>query len=122
MNILLWILQVALAFLCVSGGAYKMTHFTQLQDTVAAMKQLPQGLWMFFGVFEVLGGLGLVLPGLLKARAQVLPVVATAVATESIVVSAIYLCYNDLAPMNFTLVGAGLALVIAYGRHARKAA
>jgi hypothetical protein len=33
MNILLWVLQVALALLCLAGGAYKVFKFDELAST-----------------------------------------------------------------------------------------
>src|ERR1044071_3976336 len=59
MNVLLWILQVAVAFLYVSGGVYKMFRFDQL---AGFMQAIPRGGWRALGLLEVVGGLLLVIP------------------------------------------------------------
>ena len=43
MNILLWVLQVALAFLCISGGVFQIFKLDELKKGVAAMRELPRG-------------------------------------------------------------------------------
>ena len=63
MNILLWVAQVALALLCISGGAFQIFKLEELQKGVAAMRALPRGLWFFLGAVGCLAGLGLILPG-----------------------------------------------------------
>ena len=119
MNILLWVLQVALAVLCIAGGAYKIVEFGKLQEFVAAMRALPQGLWMCLGAFECVAGLGLVLPRVLRVQPRLTPIAAAAVAAESVLVSAIYVAYGDYSPLVFTVAMAIMAAVIAYGRSAR---
>ena len=42
MNIALWILQVVVAFLSVSGGAFQIFKFDDLKKGVAAMRELPR--------------------------------------------------------------------------------
>ena len=64
-NIALWVLQVVLAGLFLFAGGMKLASST---DALAAMSDLPVRFMQFVGVLEVLGGLGLVLPGLLRIR------------------------------------------------------
>jgi hypothetical protein len=120
MNILLWVLKVALAFFCVAGGSYKITHFAQLQEMNAAMRALPQAFWAFIGVLESLLGLGLILPAAFKLFPVLTPGAAAALAVESLLLSALYLYYKDFAPLPYVLVGALLAGFIAYGRFVLK--
>ena len=63
MNILLWILQIALAWLCIAGGIYQIFKIEQMQKNVASMRALPRSLWAFLGGFGCLAGLCLILPG-----------------------------------------------------------
>lgn len=49
MNILLWVLQVALAWLSIAGGMYQIFKFEELQKGVAAMRRLPRGFGPFWG-------------------------------------------------------------------------
>jgi hypothetical protein len=111
MNIVLWVLQVALALLCISGGAYQIFMLDELQKGVAAMRQLPRRLWVFFGVFGCVGGLCLILP-----LAGVTPVAAAAVALQSALITALYLRHGDRAPMPYSAAMLVMAVFIAYGR------
>jgi uncharacterized membrane protein YphA (DoxX/SURF4 family) len=120
MNILLWVLQVALAFFCIAGGTYKISHFAQLQEMNASMRALPQVFWTCVGALEALAGLGLILPG----ATRILPILtaysAVFVAVESVLITAVYLYYRDFPPTAYTAMGAILAAFIAYGRFALK--
>ena len=70
MNVILWVLQVLLALLFLFAGGTKLilpiSVLTQMQSPNQVM--LPGWFIRFIGVAEVLGGLGLVLPGLLRNR------------------------------------------------------
>jgi hypothetical protein len=80
MNILLWVLQVALALLWLSGGACKAFKFDELAKQ---MSPLPRGGWRASGVVEMLGAaLGLETLGLaaLYARSSVKLTVANPLA------------------------------------------
>ena len=116
MNILLWVLQIALAWLCIAGGIFQIFKIEQLQKTVASMRALPRGLWTFFGVFGCLAGLSLILPGAINVLPGLTPIAAAAVAMESIVISALYITYRDFSPMAYSLVMGIMAAFISYGR------
>jgi uncharacterized membrane protein len=116
MNIVLWVLQVALAFFCVAGGSYKITHFEQLQAMNASMRVLPQAFWTCVGAFESLMGLGLILPAALKLKPVLTPTAALALAVESVLLGVVYAINRDFAPVPYAAVGACLAAFIAYGR------
>src|SRR5881409_4113219 len=65
MNVALWIVQGLLAALFLfAGGAKLVLPLDQMAGPVA----LPGWFLRFLGVAEVLGALGLVLPGLLRIR------------------------------------------------------
>ena len=70
MNIALWILQVLLALLFLFAGGTKLIYSSETMAAMASPNQivLPILLIRFIGVCEVLGALGLILPGLLRIR------------------------------------------------------
>ena len=118
MNIALWIIQVLLALLFLFSGGMKLII---PPDVLASMGppdqvQLPGLLIRFIGVCEVLGGLGLVLPGLLRVRRGLTPLAAAGLLI--IMIGAVVL--SVIGPgASFAIVpfltGLLLALV-AYGR------
>lgn len=116
MNILLWVLQIALAVMCISGGAFQIFKIEDLQKGVAAMRELPRGLWAFLGAFGCVAGVGLILPGALGGPPGLTAFAAAAVALENVVISALYVRYGDRAPLPYTVVMALMAAFIAYGR------
>ena len=118
MNILLWILQIALAWLCVAGGAFQIFKIEQLQKNVASMRSLPRGLWAFLGAFGCLAGLGLILPGAIDVLPVLTPIAAAAVAAESVLITAFYVYYGDRSPMVYSVAMAIMAAAISYGRFA----
>ena len=118
MNILLWVLQIALAVLCISGGAFQIFKIEELQKGVAAMRALPRGLWAFLGAFGCLAGLGLILPGATNVLPGLTPIAAAAVATESALISAFYVHYGDRAPLPYSVAMAIMGVFISYGRFA----
>jgi uncharacterized membrane protein YphA (DoxX/SURF4 family) len=119
MNILLWVLQIALAWLCIAGGVFQIFKIEQLQKGVASMRALPRGLWAFLGAFGCVAGLGLILPGATHVLPVLTPIAAAAVAAESVVVSALYIYYGDRSPLMYSVAMAIMAAFISYGRFMR---
>src|SRR6267142_3973744 len=72
MNIVLWIIQVLLALLFLFSGGMKLAIPPDVLRSMGSPNQvhLPGLFIQFIGVCEVLGALGLVLPGLLRIRPQ----------------------------------------------------
>jgi hypothetical protein len=118
MNILLWVLQIALALLCISGGAFQIFKIEELKTTVAAMRELPRGLWAFLGAFGCLAGLCLILPGATNVLPVVTPIAAVAVAVQSVLISAFYIHYRDFPPLPYSVAMAIMGAFISYGRFA----
>jgi uncharacterized membrane protein YphA (DoxX/SURF4 family) len=118
MNILLWILQIALAWLCIAGGYYQIFKIEQMQKNVASMRALPRSLWAFLGAFGCVTGLGLILPGAINMLPILTPIAAAAVAAESVLISAFYIYYRDFPPMGYSVAMTLMAAFISYGRFA----
>ncbi len=79
MNILLWIFQILLGLLFLFSGS------TKFMMTVAEMNAQSPVAWPgwflhFIGVCEVLGGIGLILPALLRIKPGLTPLAAVGLA------------------------------------------
>lgn len=76
MNIVLWIVQILLALLFLFAGSMKfiMPYADMIKDAPVV---LPYGLFLFIGVCEILGGIGLVVPWLLKIKPGLTPLAAS---------------------------------------------
>jgi len=112
MNVLLWVLQVALALLYFAGGSYKTFKFDALANQ---MRALSRGGWRALGVLEMVGAVLLVVPG-------VTPLAAAALALETLALAGLYARYSlKLAatnPMVWAVVMGLVSAFVAYGRYA----
>jgi hypothetical protein len=112
MSRLLWIIQVLLALLFLFvGGAKVMMSAADL-----AKMPLPAAFLRFIGVMEILGGLGLVLPGMLRIRAELTPLAAAGLSI--IMVGAVVVTIQTMGtgPAALPFVTGALTLFVAYGR------
>lgn len=116
MNALLWTLQIALAVLCVSGGAYQIFMLDELRKGVTAMRALPKALWQFLGALGCVAGVALVVPGAAISLPLLTPIAAAIVAVQSTLISGFYLRFRDKAPLPYSLVMVMLAVFICVGR------
>ncbi len=78
MNILLWIIQILLALLFLVAGVPKLIFSVDelMKNAPPNAIRFPELFMKFIGVVEVLGALGLVLPGLLRRRQELTPLAA----------------------------------------------
>jgi hypothetical protein len=119
MNLLLWVLQVALALLYLAGGAYKVFSFDELAKQFSA---LSRGGWRALGVLEVLGAVLLVVPAAANWMPVLTPLAAAMLALETLALAGLYARYSlKLAatnPLVWAVVMGLLAAFVAYGRYA----
>ncbi len=119
MNILLWILQAGLAFMYLSGGAYKLFKFEELANQ---MQFLPHAGWRVLGAIEVVGGILLIVPAATKWMPMLTPLAATVLALETLTLAAFFasksLKVAATNPMVWATVMGLLVAFVAYGRYA----
>jgi hypothetical protein len=77
---------------------------------------LPGLFVRFIGVAEVLGGIGLILPGLLRIQPGLTPLVAAGLVIIMTGATVITLVGGDVAPALIPLVVGPLSAFVAYGR------
>lgn len=119
MNVLLWILQVALALLYLSGGAYKLFSFDQLAKQFGS---LSRGGWRVLGAIEMLGAILLIVPHATDWMPILTPLAAIVLALETLFLVGIYarhsLKLTAENPLIWAVVMALLVGFVAYGRFA----
>jgi hypothetical protein len=119
MNVLLWVLQVALALLYLAGGAYKTFMFDELANQLDV---LSRGEWRALGVFEILCAVLLVVPAAAKWMPVLTPLAAAALALETLVLAGLYAQYSlkltAINPLVWAAVMGLLVAFVAYGRYA----
>jgi hypothetical protein len=113
MTYALWVVQGLLALLFLFAGGMKLVlPLEALKGPVA----LPGPFLRFIGVAEVLGALGLILPGLLRMRPGLTPLAAAGLVLIMIGATVLTLASGDIAMALIPLVVGLLAAFVAYGR------
>jgi uncharacterized membrane protein YphA (DoxX/SURF4 family) len=109
----LWIAQVLLALAFVSAGAIKLITPDEI---LTAWYPFPALFIRFIGICELLGAVGLILPGLLRVRAELTPLAAAglAIIMAGAVASTLAVGGGTAAAMPLAL--GLLAVFVAYGR------
>ena len=118
MNIVLWIIQVLLALLFLFAGGMKLVIAPEVLQSMGSPNQivLPGLLVRFIGVCEVLGGLGLILPGLLRIRPGLTPLAAAGLGIIMIGATVLSFAADGMAAAIVPFVTGILAAFVAYGR------
>ena len=118
MNIVLWIIQILLALMFLFAGGTKLILPLDVLKSMGLPNQvvLPGLLLRFIGVCEVLGALGLVLPGLLRIRPGLTPLAAAGLLIIMIGAVALTIVGDGVAMAIAPLIFGVLCAFVAYGR------
>ena len=118
MNILLWIVQILLALLFLfAGGTKLIIPYDKLMEMGSPNQIVLPALFIkFIGLVELLGGLGLVLPGLLRIKKGLTPLAAIGL-TIVMIGAVIMTIAGDGIKLAITpLIVLLLCVFVAYGR------
>ena len=112
-TVLLWIIQGLLALVFMFAGVMKFV--TPIEEMT---KQVPlPGLFLrFIGLAEVLGAIGLILPGLFRIQTGLTPLAAAGLAIITVGATVVTLMIGGGATALFPLVVALLSAFVAYSR------
>lgn len=113
MNAALWIVQVLLALLFLFGGGVKLV--LPIEEMTKQIS-LPGLFLRFIGVCEVLGAIGLILPGLLRIRPGLTALAAAGLVIIMIGATVLTLASGPVTPALLPFVTGLLAAFVAYGR------
>ncbi len=113
LNVVLWVLQVLLAMLFMFAGVMK---FVMPVEVMTKQIALPGWFLHFIGAAEILGAIGLVLPGILRIRTGLTPLAAAALAVIMIGATAVNLKIGQRGAAVTTVVVGLLLVFVAYNR------
>ena len=118
MTYALWIVQGLLAALFLFAGGTKLILPLDVLMSMGSPNQIQLPGWFvrFIGVAEVLGALGLILPGLLHIRPGLTPLAAIGLVIIMIGATVITLAGGDVAPALIPLLVGLLSAFVVYGR------
>jgi len=114
MSYALWIIQGLLALLFVFAGGFKL--FFMPVDALVKETGLPGPFMQFISVAELLGGVALILPSLLRVRPGLTPLAAAGLVVIMIGATILTLGKGDVAPALAPLAVGLLLAFVAYGR------
>ena len=118
MNILLWIIQILLALLFLFAGGTKLVMSMEQMQAMGSPNQvqLPELFIRFIGVVEVLGALGLILPGAFRIRKGLTALAATGLTIIMIGAVIITIAGDGIAMAITPLIVGLLCAFVAWGR------
>jgi uncharacterized membrane protein YphA (DoxX/SURF4 family) len=114
MNVALWIAQALLGLLFMWAGGMKLVM--PIEQMQGGPVDLPGWFLRFIGVAELLGGIGLIVPSLLRIRPTLTPLAATGLVIIMIGATVIGMISGQLVMALIPLVVGVLAAFVAYGR------
>ena len=122
MNTSLWTVQVLWGVFFSFTGFGKVLCFNQavwnlMLPRVPWFSAVPQALFVFIGVCEFLGGVGLILPAMTGVKPKLTPLAAFGLTVVMVLAAVFHIVrgeYNFFLPTNLVLGGG--AAFIAYGR------
>ena len=115
-NALLWVLQILLGVYFVGIGVMHFIVPDGLPGTMSWMYELSEGLHAVSGAAEILGGLGLILPGLTKIRPELTTYAAGGLVLVMIGAAIWHISRGEFSNVGFNLVLAALVGWIGYAR------
>ncbi|MBX2896952.1 MAG: DoxX family protein [Cyclobacteriaceae bacterium] len=118
LNISLWIAQVLLALMFLMAGAMKSAQpVEELAKSMSWVNDFSAGMVRFIGASELLGGIGLLLPSLLRIRPLLTPLAALGLFIVMVFAFIYHVSKGEyeLLPVN-SILGT-IALFIVWGRY-----
>jgi uncharacterized membrane protein YphA (DoxX/SURF4 family) len=121
MNTALWTVQVLWGVFFSLNGlgkvfCYKPALWNQTLHEVPWLSAVPQDLFIFIGVCEFLGGVGLILPAMTGVKPKLTPFAAFGLTLVMILAAAFHIMRGEYNYVPINLVLGGFAAFIAYGR------
>jgi uncharacterized membrane protein YphA (DoxX/SURF4 family) len=112
----LWALQAILALPLVVAATVRATRYDFAKKQMAWVGAIPRWLLLFISAAEILGGLGLVLPGITGTAVRVTSIAAASLAAIQLLAFGFHLSRHEPRNAGANLALLGLLLFVAVGR------
>lgn len=117
MNIALWVAQVLLGLMFLMSGAMKAFQpLEALAVSLPWVSSTPLALVRFIGLSELLGGVGVLLPALLRIKPILTVWAAIGLAVVMLLAAVFHASRGEFPPVGVNLALMGLAAFVAWGR------
>ena len=117
LNIGLWIAQGLLAVMFIMAGVMKVTQpIEELAVSLPWVTSSPVSLIRFIGISELLGGLGLLIPGIFRFKPFLTIWAALGLAIIMVLAAIFHASKGEYSAIITNILIMGIALFIAWGR------
>ncbi|RJX40123.1 DoxX family protein [Paenibacillus pinisoli] len=116
MNITLWAVQIFLGLMFLMAGFMKSAINEKSKEKLPWAKEYSDGYVRFIGISELLGGLGLILPGALGIATILTPIAALGIAVIMVLAIVFHIKRNENQALVMNVILLLLALFIVAGR------
>ena len=116
MNVTLWMLQIFLGIYFIAVGVEHFIVPPDLPDLFAWFYDLPPWLHYVSGAANILGGLGLILPGVLRIQTRLVPLAAGGLMLVMVGAVIFHATRGETLSIVMNLINIVLLAFVAYGR------
>lgn len=116
MNVVLWVLQIILGLYFISIGVIHFIVPPGLPAPMQWMYDLPPILHYLSGTAEILGGLGLILPGVTRIQPRLVPIAALGLILVMLGAAIFHITRGEFGNIVQNIFLAALLAIVAYGR------
>jgi uncharacterized membrane protein YphA (DoxX/SURF4 family) len=117
MNVVLWIVQIVLAFMFLMAGAMKVAKSKdELAEQMGWVEDFSENTINFIGAAELLGAVGLILPAITGIAPVLVPIAATALAVTMVLAALVHFRRGEMPNVVVTVMLLVLAVLVAWGR------
>ena len=121
LNIALWITQVLLAALFLMAGSTKLFQpINEIAKMLPWAAEMPAGMVRFIGLSELLGGIGLLLPSILRIQPKLSVFAAIGLALVQVLAAGFHISRGETSVIGMNFLFMAMAVFVAWGR-AKKA-
>jgi putative oxidoreductase len=118
LNITLWIVQGLTATLMLMSAYMKIaTPILELSSKWKWTGELPETVVRLLGVIDLLGGIGIILPALLRIKPSLTPLAAVGIILLMISASVFHISRGESSVIGFNIMIMLLASFVAWGRY-----
>jgi len=116
-HITLWLAQGLLALMFIMAGLMKVSQpLDLLAESLPWVSSTPLGLVRFIGISEFLGGLGLLVPALLRFKPFLTVWAALGLAVIMVLAAGFHASRGEFSAIGMNLIIMAIAVFIAWGR------
>jgi len=116
-NIALWVVQVLLGLMFLMAGGMKASQPVEaMAESLPWLSSTPLGLVRFIGISELLGGLGLLLPSILRIKPFLTVWAAVGLAIVMLLAAIFHGSRGEFSAIGMNVVFMAMFAFIAWGR------